>query len=189
VSLSSTTRTDEALLAQLAAGDPAALRELYERHEAALFAYLLRLLGDREAAAEALQETLVTAWRRAETFAGRSSVRTWLCAIARRQALRRRQGQHRELTDAAQLEALPALEPGPEERALAAASAQELGAVFVRLSLAHQEVLTLAVIDELTYAEIAEVLSVPVGTVRSRLHLAKRKLAAELIRGRNGVRR
>ena len=87
---------DAALIARVAAGESAALAAVYERHGAALFGYLVRLAGDRGVAEEITQDTLLAAWRSAARFEGRSSVRTWLFGIGRRQAHNRLRGRRVE---------------------------------------------------------------------------------------------
>ncbi len=178
--------TDEewAVLARMAAGDHSALAELSARHHRALLAYLRSLLTDPGLAEEVLQDTLFAAWSGAVSYRGRASVRAWLLGIARRRAhdaLRRRTIR---VVDAAELEPLPDPDPQPESLAIAAAERQVLRAALGRLSPSHREVLVLNFVQELPYRDIADVLDVPIGTVMSRLHHAKRALRAELEGGR-----
>ena len=171
------------LVERVAAGDGEALAELYRRHHEALCAYLLRLAGDQDLAEEVVQDTLLAVWRGAATFQGRSRVRTWLLGIARRQALGRLRRAVPERTSEELLAELPAPEPAPEELALASAERRDLAAAVGQLSALHQEVLALAFVHGLSYAEIAEVLGVPLGTVKSRLAGARRALAERLREG------
>jgi RNA polymerase sigma factor (sigma-70 family) len=174
------TDDDRALLARTSAGDREALTALYTRHRSAVFAYLLRLTPDQHLAEDLLQETFVAVWKSAASFAGRSTVKTWLIGIAHRQAhnvLRRRS---EPLVDEAELAALVAADPEPEDAALAHATRAELLAAIAQLSLAHRETLALAFGQEMPAAEIAEALGIPIGTVRSRLRDAKRLLRAAL---------
>ena len=171
--------TDEQLLLAMADGDRAALEQLYARHARPLLAYLTRLL-DRPSAEEALQDTLVTAWRRAGSFAGSASGSAWLHGIARRQAANRRRRREGEPAAVDELDEVAATGQGPEDAVLAAAAEAELAALIGRLPARQQEALTLVLRNSLTYAEAAEVLDVPVGTVKSRLHAAKHSLAALL---------
>jgi RNA polymerase sigma-70 factor (ECF subfamily) len=171
---------DRELLARTGAGDRQALTELYTRYRGAVFAYLLRLTPDQHLAEDLLQETFVAAWKSAASFAGRSTVKTWLIGVAHRQAhnvLRRRP---EPLAGEEELAQLVAADPQPEDAALAQASYEELLTAIARLSLAHRETLALAFGQEMPAAEIAEALGVPVGTVRSRLRDAKRLLRAAL---------
>jgi RNA polymerase sigma factor (sigma-70 family) len=169
---------DGGLLRGTAGGDPRALAELYRRHGPGLFGYLYRLAGDRAVAEEILQDTMLAVWQSAASFGGRSAVRTWLYGVARRQAhnrLRSRPAPLAGLDDAPE----PATqEPGPERVALARADVAAIAGALRALSDEHREVLALAFDAGLAHAEIAEVLGVPVGTVKSRLHHARGRLAA-----------
>jgi RNA polymerase sigma factor (sigma-70 family) len=173
---------DDALLRRVARHDRAAFEELYRRHRDKLVAASFRVVGDWHTAEEIVQEALVTVWKRAATFEGRSTVRTWLHAVVRNQSLnhRRRAARVGGVGDAAELVAVPAAEIGPEDAALATAEQAELAAALKELPPAHREVLTLMFVAELSHAEIGQVLGVPIGTVKSRLHAAKRGLAARL---------
>jgi RNA polymerase sigma-70 factor (ECF subfamily) len=79
---------------------------------------------------------------------------------------------------------LPDPDPEPDSLAIAAAEGRALRAALGRLSPSHREVLVLNFVQELPYRDIADVLGVPIGTVMSRLHYAKRALRAELTGGR-----
>jgi RNA polymerase sigma-70 factor (ECF subfamily) len=175
---------DERLLAAVAGGDSQALTELYERYAGPLFGFLVRLAGDRTVAEEILQDTLLAVWRSAASYGGRSSVRTWLFGVARRQAHNRlrtwRSGSRPPTADLDEAGDPPEPGPGPEEQVLAAADAAMVTAALDRLAAHHREVLVLAFVADLPQAEIAAVLGVPVGTVKSRLHHAKAALAAIL---------
>jgi len=178
---------DEALLRRVSTGDGRALGELYARHGGALLGYLLVLLPDRGLAEEVLQDTLVAAWRGTDSFAGRSSVKTWLFGIARRRARDARRRRRLPLVgDEILLESLAVGEPGPEETLIAAADGAELRACISRLGDAHQETVAVMVCHGLSYAEAAEVLAVPVGTVKSRLSNARKVLRALLLEGPEG---
>lgn len=167
---------DGQVLARIAAGDRAALAELYTRHQASLFRYLFHLTGDHGLAEEVLQDTLVAVWKSAAGFEARSTVRTWLIGIARRQAHNAMRRRALPLADVAELEIVPAADPEPESVALARAEREDLAVAIRRLSPVHREVLLLTFSQGLSYREMAEVLGVPEGTVKSRLSNAKRAL-------------
>jgi RNA polymerase sigma factor (sigma-70 family) len=178
------TSDDVDLLRCVAAGDRQALTDLYVRYRQPLYHYLLRLAGDPGLAEDLLQETFVAVWRSAGSFAGRSAVQTWLVGVARRQAhnvLRRRS---LPLAGEAELAVVESPERSPEEEALAGAARAELLAAIERLSVIHREVLALAFGAGLSTAEIAGVLAIPQGTVKSRLRDAKRALRVMLEPGK-----
>ncbi|WP_053057553.1 RNA polymerase sigma factor [Rubrobacter aplysinae] len=168
--------TDRLLIQRLARGEARALDELYGRFGGVLFGYLLALSPHREAAEEILQDTFVAAWRAAGSFEGRSSVKTWLFAIARRRAHEALRRRSLPLNDEGELEALADREPDPEKASLTGESERELADCISRLSSSQREALVLVFFQEFSYAETAEVLGVPIGTVKSRLSNAKRSL-------------
>jgi RNA polymerase sigma-70 factor (ECF subfamily) len=171
---------DQVLLRRVGRGDADALAALYRRHGDGLFRFLLRLAGDRGLAEEILQDTLLAVWRGAAGFAGRSQVRTWLYGIARRQAHNRLRVVRPAESGLAEVAELAEARPGPEELALAGVERDRVLAAVERLSLAHREVVVLMVVAELSHAEIAAVVGVPVGTVKSRLHHARAALVRSL---------
>lgn len=170
---------DRALLHRVATGDQRAFEQLYARHGQPLLAYAEGLLGDRGRAEETLQDTFLALWRSAGTFEGRSTVRTWLFGICRRQALSRMSARPAPLPVEAAVD-VPAGDPGPEAVVLARADARAVGVALAGLAPAHREVLDLAFGAGLAHTEIAEVLGVPVGTVKSRLFHARASLARAL---------
>ena len=171
---------DRLLLGRVAAGDERALEEIHDRFGRSLLGYLLALSRDRRLAEEILQDTLVAVWRGAGSYAGRSSAKTWVFGVARRQAHNTLRRRNLSLVDEAPLEALPAPEPGPEESLLAGAQSRELADRIGELSPLHREALVLVFFQGLSYEETAEVAGVPVGTVKSRLSNAKRALRSAM---------
>ena len=136
--------------------------------------------SDRMLAEEILQDTLLAVWRGADRFEGKSQVRTWLYGIARRQA-------HNRLRSTRPTDALlddlpdpPEPAAGPEETTLARLERDRVLTALDNLSLPHREVVVLTFVADLSQAEIANVVGVPVGTVKSRLHHARAALVHAL---------
>src|SRR5437764_10299362 len=171
---------DQQILKRIAVGDRQALSELYVRYQRPLFNYLLQLTPDYGLAEELLQDTLVAVWKSAQSFEGRSSVRTWLIGIARRQAHNTLRQRRLPLADESEMEGLVATDGEPEAWTLASFARDELAAAFRQLAPLHREVLVLTFVQELSYQETATILEVPVGTVKSRLSNARRALRAQL---------
>lgn len=172
--------TDQQLLAQVASGNESGLRELYQRHSAVMLRLLRRLTGDAGTAEEILQETWLAVWRSARTYRGSASVRAWLLGVARRQAHNR---LRRTTPPTVDLDSAP--EPADraanvEGEALAAMDRRRILAAMDRLPDTHRTVVVLALVEELPYSDIAEVVGIPVGTVKSRMSKAKKLLSAEL---------
>ncbi|WP_436737770.1 RNA polymerase sigma factor SigM [Streptomyces sp. BBFR102] len=171
---------DAELLAAHVSGDPDAFGELVRRHRDRLWAVAIRTLGDREEAADAVQDALVSAYRRAHTFQGRSAVTTWLhritvnaCLDRARKAASRRTSP---MDDPQRLEQV--LEPHE-----AASAPAERGDVRRQLAealatLAPDQRAALVLVDMQGYpvAEAARILGVPTGTVKSRCARGRARL-------------
>jgi len=198
-----TTELDDArLVARIAAGEEAAFVIAYDRHSTVVFGSVARFLGDREAAAEVVQDAFFTLWRRARQFDARSgSLLTWLLAIARHRAIDRLRAEgRRPARDAVRLEALvteggsggsPAGAELPRE--LIADSTTDPSAItsrrwtqsVVRTGIAElpeneRRVILLGYAQDLSQAEIAERLEWPLGTVKSRTRRAMAQLRGRL---------
>jgi RNA polymerase sigma factor (sigma-70 family) len=171
---------EAALLAAVGRGEPDAIARLYARFGRPLFAYSMSLVSNPAVAEEIVQDTFVAAWRGASRFEGRSSLASWLFGIARRQARDRLRHETAELAMPSTLDSLLSSEPGPEAVALIAASRAEVADALNRLHVHHREPLVLAFVHDLSGREIAAILEIPEGTVKSRLHAARRALRAEL---------
>jgi len=177
----SASEADLAMVGRIAAGDAAALTALYRRHADRLFVFLQRYARDRMVAEELLQDTLLAVWRSAHLYAGRSSVRTWMFGIARRQAHNRLRVQEPQKLPLDGLAGRADQAPGPAEWAIARVQHAAIADAFAALAPHHREVLALAFAARLPHREIAEVLDVPVGTVKSRLHHARAALHRALV--------
>jgi RNA polymerase sigma-70 factor (ECF subfamily) len=193
---------DARLVGRIAAGDEAAFVTAYDRHSSYLFGSLVRFLGDRDVAAEVVQDAFVTLWRRASQFdASAGSLLTWLLSIARHRAIDRLRAEgRRPLRDAASLDTLVSDGPAPASASrpdippeLVAGSSTDPGTVadrrwvqaVVRTGIAElpeneREVIVLAYSQDLSQAQIAARLDWPIGTVKSRTRRALAQLRVHL---------
>lgn len=178
--------TDEELLARVAGGDVASLRELYDRYRVRLMTYAYYAVRSRDLAEELLQEAFIRIYRHAGEFEPGKRFSSWayaitanLCRDELRKAWRRRKLGFRPEVDAGE-ERTPA--PGPSPRAEAAGREfrERLGREVAALPPEQREAVALRFLEGLSYAEIAEVLGCPLGTVQSRLHAAVRALRDRL---------
>jgi RNA polymerase sigma-70 factor, ECF subfamily len=173
-------RVDRELLARHVAGDPEAFGVLVRRHRDRLWAVALRTLGDREEAADALQDAFVSAFRAAHTFRGKSAVTTWLHRITVNACLdRARKAASHRAAPVCEAERLDELIE-PYEPADAPAERDELQAELIRVlaTLPVDQRAALVLVDMAGYpvAEAADVLGVPVGTVKSRCARGRARL-------------
>jgi RNA polymerase sigma-70 factor (ECF subfamily) len=167
-------------LARFRAGEDDAVRAVFRAYGGLVLAVALRTLGDRQLAEEAVQETFVKAWRAAASYDPTREVGPWLATIARRTAidLHRREARRSALSleDAGADPALVQLPTGVE-RAYDVWAVRE---AIDELPADEREVVRLQHLEELSQAEVAERLGIPVGTVKSRSFRAHRHLAARL---------
>jgi RNA polymerase sigma-70 factor, ECF subfamily len=174
---------DAWLLHRIGQGDEDAMAEFYREHGRVVFAQVLLVLCERALAEEIVQDTMLAVWRGARSFRGDCSVRSWVIAIARRQTRDRLRARRLRVVDDAFLAELPGLDPGPEVLALDRAELAEVRSAIRKLAPAHREVLGLAFGAGLSLPEVASVLEIPVGTVKSRLTSARAALSRTLEKG------
>lgn len=171
---------DERLARRIAAGERAALEELFARYRRPLFGFLMGIAPDAATAEEILQDTLVAVWQGAAGFEGRATFRQWLFAVARRQAYNAVRRRRLPWADPEELAAAEASGPSPETEALTGAALDDLAAHIRALPPGQREVLMLTLVEGFSYEETAAILEVPLGTVRSRLNTARRTLRQQL---------
>jgi RNA polymerase sigma-70 factor (ECF subfamily) len=167
------TDPDLPLLRAMGRGDAEALAELYRLRGPALLAYLTARLDDRGLAEEVLQDVMLAAWQAAGRFRGQGRVTAWLLAIARTRAINAYNRQVRPLGTQV------ALDEGSVQENWGPSSSdnEELSAGLRALPAEQRETLELVFYHGLSLQETAQVMSVAAGTVKSRLHRARKRLA------------
>src|SRR4051812_30115765 len=156
-----------------------AFQELFALFHRPLLGLCVHLTGDRVEAEDALQEVFLALHRALPGFRGEAKLSTWVYRIALRTALHVRARRPRDTTS---LDAgSPALEVpdagvAPDQLASARQQSARLAQAMEQLSPEHRAVLSLFAVEGLSHAEVAETLGIPLGTVWSRLHLARKKL-------------
>jgi RNA polymerase sigma-70 factor (ECF subfamily) len=168
--------SDEMLIARIAAGDRLAMQTLFARHRTAVYRWLLRFVGNEAVAEDLLSDVFLDVWRQADRFQARSSVSTWLLAIARFKALSaRRTRKDAELDET--IEATVADPADNPEVMLEKKNREELvRAALNNLSPEHKEVIDLVYYHEKSVDECAQILGVPSGTVKTRMFYARKKV-------------
>ena len=166
-------KEDELLVIRCQLGERSAFDELVERWYPPVWMYLRRVAGGDEAARDVAQDVWLRALRGIGRLRDGSKLRPWLFGIARRALMDRLRQQYATREDSdVDLEALPAGAFSDDSRDEMTALEDELA----RLPVIEREVLTLFYLREMSLAEVAEVLDVPVGTVKSRLFRARQLL-------------
>jgi RNA polymerase sigma factor (sigma-70 family) len=169
---------DLALMARIVARDLAAFETLYRIYDPRLGRFLGLMIARRAIVEEVLNDTMLVVWNRAATYNRQSKVSTWIFAIAYRTALK---ALHRHDEPQADPTDEPtADDPGPEQRRCDGETRAALMHALDMLSREQRSVLVLTYFHELPYAEIAQIMSCPVDTVKTRVFHARRRLRALL---------
>jgi RNA polymerase sigma-70 factor, ECF subfamily len=177
--------SDQDLIHRYLAGDADAFATLVRRHQAHVYTLCLRVLGDREDAADAAQEALVIVARKLDTFRGDARFTTWLHRVTMNvcydqlRAAKRRPVVRRLDPDLPE----PDLGPPVEDHADEVAGTRDAAAALAAVPEDFRVALVLADVQDLPYEEIAKVLDVPVGTVKSRVHRGRLALARAMALG------
>ncbi len=165
---------DRELLERFVQGDATAFESLFRRHEAEVFRWVVRVVRDPGAAEDVLVEAFLRAYRGRARFAPSRSFGAWMRRIATNAALDRLRTLRREAGWSSTDERTPA--PAGADPYVA----ESVALAFRKLPPKLQAVATLALVEEQPYAEIADALGLPVGTVKSRVFRAVRRLRSEL---------
>ncbi|MEW6750151.1 MAG: sigma-70 family RNA polymerase sigma factor [Candidatus Latescibacterota bacterium] len=177
--------SDLELVQRLRAGEPGAFAALLGTYHCVAYDLAYKLLGDGRDAEEVVQDAFVKIHRALDGFRGEASLKTWILRIVMRLSLNRRRdrarsawrrlGLHRR-EEPAPVELSPAHGLTPEAHCIARETRQEVLELIDKLPEPLRQTLILNTFEALSYEEIARVLDVPVGTVSSRIHSARRRL-------------
>jgi RNA polymerase sigma-70 factor (ECF subfamily) len=160
-------------------GDPEGFRELVEEMERPLLYYVAKLTGDADSALDVLQEVWARVFRTIGGLREPAALRTWVYRMARGLALNRvRSESTRRSREQAAVETAEVGDDG--ESPFDAEDIASLHAALDELDEKHREVLVLLFLEDLSIGEIAEIVAVPAGTVKSRIHYAKRAVRQHL---------
>lgn len=164
-----------ALLAGVQRGRRADFDALYRLYHPRLWRFLSHMLRQGDLIEEALNDTLLVVWQRADGFDGRSKLSTWIFGIAYRKALKALSRLDLPADgDDAEEPVDPG--PGPEQQLGLAQLRGRLGAALAELSPEHRAVVELCYFHDMAYGEIAEVVGCPQETVKTRMFYARRRL-------------
>jgi RNA polymerase sigma-70 factor (ECF subfamily) len=179
---------DEELMPRIGEKDPDAFEVFYDRHGGVAYSLAYRIVGERGAAEDVVQEAFISIWRSGARYdRARGSVRSWMLGIVRNRAidaLRSKAGRAPKLDfdDDAVLEHRPAAELTDSE-ALRRETAHELRGALGELPGEQSKVIELAYFGGFSHSEIATMLEVPLGTVKGRMRLGLEKIRGELAEG------
>jgi len=177
---------DDQLIKQTLAGEKNAFGELVEKYQGRLYNTMIQVVGNSEDAYDVIQEAFFQAYLRLETFRQTSKFYTWLYRIAFNVAMgirRRRRPRPFDVATGPDLsEVLVDKELTPDEIMISAERIQAVQSVIAELDEEFRSAIILRELEDFAYEEIAEILDVPLGTVRSRLHRARAIIKEKLER-------
>ncbi len=177
--------SDAKLVEAALAGDRDAFGDLVSRYQHRLYNALLRIVGSREDAADAAQDAFIQAYQKLESFRGESGFYTWLCRIAMNMAFSRRR-RRRPTASLDEAKDRVGEEPvdhqtSPLDGAVRKEEVLQVQTALANLGDQHSKILVLREIEGCSYETIADILKLPVGTVRSRLFRARMQLRDKLL--------
>lgn len=174
------------LVSRARAGDREAFGALVEQYRDNVYRLAYRMCGNAYDADEAAQEAFVAAWRALPNFRGDAKFSTWLYRLTTNAAIdvMRREKRHQTVGDGEMIEVADDAD-SPQETVERTEQQEAVQEALATLSEEYREVLLLRYMEELDYAEIAEVLKLPSGTVKSRINRAKAALKAALLKSGN----
>ena len=183
---------DELLIRRAQRGDADAFEQLLLEHQKNVYNLCYRMAGNPDDAMDLSQETFLRAWRFLDQYQFASAFSTWLyrlCSNICIDFLRRRRRQQtvpltfEDADGEEQTYAVPDAQPLPEEQVELKLTRETLAAAMAQLLPEHRAVLQLRVVNEMSYEQIADVLDIQIGTVKSRLSRARNQLKKILERG------
>jgi RNA polymerase sigma-70 factor (ECF subfamily) len=172
--------TDEALIRAVARGARDAMETLFARHQAKVFHFILRSVHNRAIAEDLTAEVFLDVWRNAKRFEGRAAGTTWILAIARFKALSALRRCREAPLDETAVARLADQADNPEATLAGKHRCNVLRACLARLSVDHREVIDLVYYHEKSLDEVAQIINIPVNTVKTRMFHARRRIARQL---------
>jgi RNA polymerase sigma-70 factor (ECF subfamily) len=172
---------DSVLVEQTREGNRRAFSELVRRHQAVVYRSCYRILGDREDAKDASQEAFIRAYRKLDTFQGRSLFKTWILRLAMNVSLNERSRRELPRADVDLANTIPGPE-APEAEFVKTEAAARVHEVLQLVRSDHRAAIVLRDLEGLTYRETAESLGIAEGTAKSWVHRGRERLK-ELLMG------
>lgn len=179
-----TNSSDSEIIAQAQAGNLRAFETLYRKYERQVYRAALAILGNAQAAEEVLQDCFLRAYQHLHRLNGQPSVSPWLHRVAvnlcyshlRRNYLSQATVSLESLSN----RLFPSPGPSPEERTQRSETSAAIQSAIAALGFKHRSVIVLYYLQEFSLEEVAYILDCPVGTVKSRLHYARKELSKRL---------
>ncbi len=172
--------SDRKLIERIANADKAAVQALFARYHVRIYRFIVRMTGNEAVAEELANEVFLDVWRQAGRFESRSSVSTWLMAIARNKAISHLRRKKEVALDDEAATLVPDTRDTPEVTAQKTDKGAAIRLAIDSLSPDHKAVIDLVYYHELSVREVARVLDIPANTVKTRMFHARKNLARKM---------
>ena len=171
---------DTDLLRRIATGEQSAVRTLYARHHLRIFRFIMRRTGNEASSEELTNEVFLEVWRHAGKFEGRSAASTWMLSIAHNKAVSFLRKRSEAQLDEGVAEAIADDADTPEVASSKRGKSEQIRACLEKLSPDHREIIDLVYYHEKSISEVAEIVGIPEGTVKTRMFNARKNLGLAL---------
>jgi RNA polymerase sigma-70 factor (ECF subfamily) len=168
---------DKMLIESVASGDKQALEQLFARHSARIYRFVLRITGNAALSEDIVSEVFLEVWRRSGRFEGKAQVSTWMFAIARNKALQALRSRWQKPSDEDGAAEVVDSVDDPEAAVHEKSRSIVLRRCLSRLSPIQREIVDLVYYHEKSVAEVAQIVGIPVGTVKTRMFRARSRIA------------
>ena len=168
--------TDHDLLEKAKSGDGKAFGRIVERHTGVVYAAVRSVLGSRGDIDDAVQETFIRIYRGLPSFSGRSSLSTWIWSIARNHAINVRAKERDDVISLEKTAEIASNRYGPEADLARRTAAEDIEWLLSSLEGDYREVIELRYLAGKKYREIAEMLDLPEGTIKTLIHRARLRM-------------
>jgi len=169
--------SDRELMGLIADKDNGAMRVLFGRHHVRVFRFVMRIVGNQETAEDLVSEVFLEIWREADRFEARSQVTTWMLGIARHKALRALRRRSIATNEENVLGSIEDPTDNPEVAMQKSERSALLRDCLKQLSPAHREIIDLVYYHERSIGDVANIIGVPVNTVKTRMFYARKRIA------------
>ncbi len=171
---------DKEVLQRIASGDKTAVRVLFARHNLRIFRFIVRMTGSEATAEDLTNEVFLEIWRNAGRFEGRSAPTTWMLTIARNRTISFLRKRSEAQLDEDYAANIADDADTPEVITSKGDKGAQIRTCMEQLSADHREIIDLVYYHERSVAEVAEIVGIPEGTVKTRMFHARKKLGALL---------
>ena len=170
-------KPDQMLIESVAGGDKQALEQLFARHSARIYRFVLRITGNAALSEDIVSEVFLEVWRRPGRFEGKAQVSTWMFAIARNKALQALRSRWQKPSDEDGAAEVADSADDPEAAVQEKSRSIVLRKCLSRLSPIQREIIDLVYYHEKSVAEVAQIVGIPTGTVKTRMFRARSRIA------------